>query len=109
MGVCNTKEEVVLTDKEQVEFLNQLRLSFNELEFYVENLKDQEVNYKMIRLIFILNFMKEVSPFLDQLEKGRKCEANVKELLMSAIASVKQNDRANYNKQLVDLKNYFKE
>ncbi len=107
MGACSTRQEVILSNKEQVEFLNQIKLLLNDLDVFVDNLKDEEVHYKMTRYLFILNAVKEIRPYLEIIESGRKCDQEVKELLYFILDAVKKNNRKDYNKGVRDLKDYF--
>ena len=110
MGGCNTKQEdIVLSEKDQVEFLNIIKSSLNELDEYTNKLREDEVNYKMERYIFILNCLKEINPILEQLQKGRQCEMKIKLAIEEIFNTVKLNDRNKYNIAIVKLKEYFKE
>lgn len=108
-SLCASKEEIILSDQEQVEFLNLLSSSFNKLESYSEKIKDSEVNTKMIQYMFILNCLKEITPFLEALEKGRKCEGGLKIIFDEIFTAVKNNDRETYDSKILKLKEYFKE
>lgn len=110
MGICNEKpEEVILSDKDQVEFLNIIKSMMSELDAFVDKLNDDEINHKMTLYFFILNCLKDITPYLDQLEKGRKCENGVKVSLEEIFQSIKENNRDKYYNSLLKLKYFFKE
>ncbi len=110
MGICNEKpEEIILSDKDQVEFLSIVKSMMSELETFVDKISVEEINYKMSLYLFILNCLRDITPYLDQLEKGRKCENGVKISLEEIFASIKENNRDKYYNSLLKLKYYFKD
>ena len=109
MGVCSSRQEIVLSDKEQVEFMNQIKVLLSDMDSYINQLKEQEVNYKMSRMIFILNCIKEINPFIEIMETGRKCDPAIKDLIVFILNSVKENDRKKYNSGIFELKKAFNE
>lgn len=107
MGTCGVKELTILSNKEQVEFIRQINLILNDLDTTVENLKEEEVHYKMIRYLFILNCVKDINQYIELIESGKKCFPEVKDLLVNILESVKDNNRSSYNKHMSDMKELF--
>lgn len=108
MGAENVKvsEEVVLSEKDKVEFLNTIKSSIAEIEESTSRLRQEETEYKMQKYLLILRCLKEITPVLHAMENGRKCEEGVRQALFEIFKSIKLNNRASINKAILKLRDF---
>lgn len=110
MGICFERPvNILLSEKDQIDFIKSISNLISELESQIDKINEEDPNTKMEKFIFILNCIKELSPFLNQIEKGRKCEERIKLLFENIFSSIKENNRNKYYSNLYALKSYFLE
>lgn len=110
MGACTEKQVYKMEEKEQLEVLNNIKASLCELERFIHSIKTEDVHFRMSRYIFLINALKEISPYIKVMEvSGRQCDSDVSLLFDEVFKAVKENDRVCYGKAMGGLKEYFKQ
>ena len=78
MGGCNSTRDVadIKNDDEDTpknskeEILLEIRNQFAKIETYIYKLRNEDVHYRMTKMIFMLNAIKELTPVIKTLEES---------------------------------------
>lgn len=108
MGICASKQEISISEKEQIEFIYSLTNSFQSLESYAIKLnKEEDIKLKMKKYLFFLNSLNEIRPYLRHLQNGRHCDGEVKSTLEKIFNSIEEYDQERFFSLFKRFKEYF--
>jgi hypothetical protein len=77
MGNCDTHQEIIYLNEEaprnkKEEILLEIRNEFRKIEETIYRLRNEDVHYRMTKLIFMMNVIKELNPIIHVLENNKE-------------------------------------
>lgn len=107
MGGCNSQHSDSLKDMgNKPDTLFYIRKNLNELEENIVKLRKEDVHYRMTRLMFLLNVMKDLTPLIRIIENNNdNLDYNsITSSFNDIFISVWKNDKNEYYSSLIHLK-----
>jgi hypothetical protein len=108
MGMCSSHDENALGNHQgqKEEVLISIRNNLSKLEENIIKLRKEDVHYRMTRLMFLLNTLKDITPFIRVIEDSSSTLnlALVKDLFDEVFMSLWRNDRDNYEATFFQLR-----
>lgn len=115
MGVCCTKTNFNDLDDDEPknhkdEVLFMIRNNLKDLEEYIVKLRKEDVHYKMTRLIFMLNCIKDLVPLIKKIEDSSDHFnfSSLKTKFEEVFRAIWRNDREKCVNSILDIEEFFK-
>ncbi len=108
MGNAESTEKVIVITKEEV--VQNIYAKLKKVEESIEKIRKEDVHYRMPRLMFMLNFLKEINPYLTMLEQSQENLdlEKIQEYFNELFEFLWKNDRDQFYYSIMKLSEYIK-